>query len=304
MTEKTEHIIEALAFLICADRMTGRTELGPSGADKFVPQIHRVPAAMFDGFEPFDRDDEESWVLNGKTAYDQPVWPVDCAVAHLYGEAQEEVDWPEGTWTFTRFKTLAPKEWRGVLHRFYPRMVDEMQMYVRPNGKVETVRNPYALLPDGTVISPARTTSGGTRGHNSPVANYVMDTSFWGTRGSHRTEDDVHLAIALIGGLMLRKRYLWSVLIGEGSGPRARLFTDVVGMREIFRLRDIPPGKARRAALLHWVREHWRKRRDPSANDRAWVKAHIRGVWSYQWNGLLCQIVPSESDIDLLEPPP
>jgi hypothetical protein len=297
VTEKTEHIIEALAFLICAEG--GRSEI-----DDYLPPIHKVPAARFDGFEPMTGTGEDDWILVGKTAADQPMWPVDCAAAFPTAQYGEPDDcWPEGTWQFTRFKTLVPKEWRGVLQRFYPRMVDQMQMFVRPNGKAETIRTPYAILADGHVISPMRATGGG-HGMNSPTANYQIDAAWFGYRQGHTAGGDDHRAIAMIGGMMLRKRYLWSVLIGEGKGPRARLFTDIVGMREIFRLRDIPPGKARRAALLHWVREHWRKRRDPTANDRAWVKAHIRGVWSYQWNGLLCQIVPSESDIDLLEPPP
>jgi hypothetical protein len=58
----------------------------------------------------------------------------------------------------------------------------------------------------------------------------------------------------VVAGFSLRRRYLWSVLIGEAEDePRGRFVTDPLGVREVFRLRDVPPGKQRRAALLHWV---------------------------------------------------
>jgi hypothetical protein len=90
------------------------------------------------------------------------------------------------------------------------------------------------------------------------------------------------------------------VLLGEGVGPRARFVTDVQGIREVFRLRDVPAGQKRRAALLHWVKEHWRKQRCLTANDRIWVRTHLRGTWAFNWNGLHGQIEPSSDDIDWL----
>jgi hypothetical protein len=66
----------------------------------------------------------------------------------------------------------------------------------------------------------------------------------------------------------------------------------------MFRLRDVPPGKQRRAALLHWVRAHWRQRRQTVEADKVWIRAHLRGAWSYTWNGLQCQIEPSELDVE------
>jgi hypothetical protein len=86
------------------------------------------------------------------------------------------------------------------------------------------------------------------------------------------------------------------VLLGEEGVPRARFVTDPIGVRAAFRLRDIPAGKTRRAALRHWVQEHWRKRRDPSKEDRAFVREYLRGATHFGWSGLSCQIEPSKED--------
>jgi len=101
----------------------------------------------------------------------------------------------------------------------------------------------------------------------------------------------------LAHGIMLRREYLWSVLLGEPGIPRARFVTDPLGVREAFRLRDIPSGKSRRAALRHWVRNHWRKHGRDSEADRAWVRAHMRGATDFTWNGFMCRVEPSRDDM-------
>jgi hypothetical protein len=68
----------------------------------------------------------------------------------------------------------------------------------------------------------------------------------WATRDSG---DEGLRLVRLVAGFSLRRRYLWSVLIGEAEDePRARFVTGPLGVRELFRLRDVPPGKQRRAA--------------------------------------------------------
>jgi hypothetical protein len=86
----------------------------------------------------------------------------------------------------------------------------------------------------------------------------------WATRDTAEEATRMVKLMPVIAGFSLRRRYLWSVLMGEAENePRARFVTDPVGVREVFRLRDISPGKRRRAALLHWVRANWRQRRPP-----------------------------------------
>lgn len=97
--------------------------------------------------------------------------------------------------------------------------------------------------------------------------------------------------------LQFVRRYDWRVNIAIDSGPSVAFVTDPIGAREVFRLRDIPNGGERRAALLHWVSEHWRKRRKDPDEERK-VRAHLRGATEFQWNGLRCCIRPSEFDAE------
>lgn len=292
MTDKLDEVIEALTFLLCGDAWDRRM------AKTHADPVHLISSSLFDGFEPMFRGDDDDLVLIGDHPGDQPVWPVDVALGFAWAQhdSDDEGDnWTDGAWQFHRYKTLDPKEWRGKLHRVYPRMVDNMVLTVSPDGKRSAARFPLAIVGDKVTV-PSHVNNGLSL--SSATANMVPD---WGWYGRNRTVDEQSLhAVQSLGGFMLRRRYYWSVLIGEGHGPRARFITDIAGMREVFRLRDIPPGRARRAALLHWVREHWRKRRLPGANDRHFVRQHLRGVWSYQWNGLHCQIEPSVEDLEAL----
>lgn len=85
----------------------------------------------------------------------------------------------------------------------------------------------------------------------------------------------------------------WRVLIGWENSPRVMFTTDPLGVREVFRLRDIPNGASRRSALRHWVTDHWRR---TGEEKRSEVRAHLRGSVEFSWGGLRCKIVPSAAD--------
>jgi hypothetical protein len=277
-----DRTLDALAHLICTDH---------------TPSLNAVPSASiskFDGFEilgGYDDDDHEAFLLVSDPS-DQPVWPVSVTTAiHLRGDEATELGFPAGTWMFNKFETLDKAKWRGRLQRASPRMFEHSVLWAQPDGKQSSEVTPLAIFGSRIVTaSPAN-----NLGRRSDVGDPVP--AFFG----HKWDDEGRLwGAKIVGGLMLRRRYMWSVLLGDGTGPRARFITDVVGVRQIFRLRDIPPGRLRRAALLHWVSEHWRKRRNLSSNDRTWVREHLRGSWSYAWNGLRCQIEPSVEDLEWL----
>lgn len=112
--------------------------------------------------------------------------------------------------------------------------------------------------------------------------------------------DDANTQTDLIVGAQFSSRYYWRVLLGYQGHPRIAFMTDPVGAAAAFRLRDIPEGRERRAALRHWVTEHWRKNRtDPSEEHR--VRAHLRGATEFSWNGLRCSIVPAAFDRERAE---
>lgn len=98
-------------------------------------------------------------------------------------------------------------------------------------------------------------------------------------------------------GIALRHRYEWAVNIGFSNTPTVRISTDPTGMKELFRLRDVSPGRDRRDALMNWVSDHWRKERfDPEVE--TYVRKHLRGGTKFDWRGFECEIVPAGFDIE------
>jgi len=270
-----DSVLESLASLIAGE--DGRTAL--------VWPKARV--AAFDGFEMFDNriKDSEGTELLFTDPSDAPVWPMDVRWAfRVDSSGRAGAD----GWMFKRVTTLRPQDWRGKLRYVLPRMVEHHEMFVPPNGHAESSIAPLAIT--GKTVSIA-----GSRNH--PMSGFAMDHSqvYEVTAREANTRNEV-FDVGLAHGLELRREYLWSVLLGEEGIPRARFVTDILGIREAFRLREAPAGKSRRAALRHWVREHWRRQNRESAADRAWVRAHLRGATEFAWSGLRCRIEPSRED--------
>ena len=95
------------------------------------------------------------------------------------------------------------------------------------------------------------------------------------------------------------RRYHWRVVLGYEGRPGLSFVTDPTGVLETFQNREIPGGRSRRQALLHWVEQHWRRSRvDPDALHR--VRAHLRGARTFKWNDLLCTVHESEFDKELV----
>jgi len=84
----------------------------------------------------------------------------------------------------------------------------------------------------------------------------------------------------------------WQVNISAGMPQSVTLLTDPVGVKEWFRLRDVPDGKNRRSALLHWVSKHSRQsRKDPESEIQ--VRAYLRGASEWDWFGMGCRVIPA-----------
>jgi len=81
----------------------------------------------------------------------------------------------------------------------------------------------------------------------------------------------------------------------ESICPSLTLLTDPTGVKEFWKLRDIPEGKRRRSALMHWVEMHWRQsRNDPDVE--VFVRKHLRGQASLTQGRFQAEIVPSKQD--------
>ena len=98
-------------------------------------------------------------------------------------------------------------------------------------------------------------------------------------------------------GLTFNSDYEWYVDLRREAGLELSFVTDPIGAQAIFRLRDMPEGAARRAALRNWVMEHWRRTRACETK----VRQHLRGAVEFDWYGLHCTIRPSPDDLRLNE---
>ena len=207
------------------------------------------------------------------------IWPVNCPTVGLANrDHYSEVDrWPEGSLNFSRVHTIRPADARKVgASIFSHKMVADEMVICSPDGTAQSAWCPYAFM----------------NGHWVAAAPHRIT----GGRGKHDNEIAVQMNI----GFALALRYEWTVWIGQSDLPRISFLTDPIGVREVFRLRDIPEGKARRAALRHWVQAHWRKRRKDEEAE-IWIRRHFRGATDFTWNGLRCRVNPPAFDIEQVE---
>lgn len=272
MSDLLESVIDALAHLIGGSDVRQHTKLPKPVISKY------------DGFEIIDsrisKDDDELHIPDNLG--DVPFWPMDARAGVC----------TDTFWLFKSIRTTSAKEWRGKVKMTPSRMIEICETGVYPTGETFSSVCPYGVM-GGKLVE--------LFVHNHPMAGIRVHPGDVYSRGSSFVDDidkNTPLLDYQIGqAIELRREYLWSVVIGEEGIPRARFSTDPIGIREAFRLRDIPPGKARRAALRHWVREHWRKNRTTSAADRAFISAYLRGATLFTWDGLSCEIQPSRDDM-------
>ena len=106
----------------------------------------------------------------------------------------------------------------------------------------------------------------------------------------------IHERASMLISLQFSRRYNWRVLVGATEhAPRLAIDCQPESARKLFGARDIPPGRKRRAALRHWVTEHFR---NVQAEVPTAVRSHFRGAETFDWAGLHCEIEPSEHDKD------
>jgi len=91
----------------------------------------------------------------------------------------------------------------------------------------------------------------------------------------------------------------WTVKVAiDPKCPMVSIPTDPTGIKEVWKLRDVAPGKKRRDALLHWVESHWRQNRvDPEMETM--VRKHLRGSREFSCGDLRMQV--RESEVDALK---
>lgn len=105
--------------------------------------------------------------------------------------------------------------------------------------------------------------------------------------------ETVSAGVQVALGLAFTNFYWWKVELAFEGGLSVAIRTNPTGVRELFRLRDVPNGSNRRKALKNWVSQHWRSKHSEQS-DLVFVRKHLRGSERFSWNGLLCQITPSD----------
>lgn len=97
-------------------------------------------------------------------------------------------------------------------------------------------------------------------------------------------------------GRAFSSQYEWQARISM-PGPFGGLTipTSATNARDLFATRDRAPGVSRRAALLHWVKSHTRRSR-ANPNEEREVRAHLRGIRKFSWNGFGVELSPPKDD--------
>jgi hypothetical protein len=114
-------------------------------------------------------------------------------------------------------------------------------------------------------------------------------------QGVSATSTPLAERMELVVGAQFTARYDWHVDVGLPDAPRVSIPCKAEEARELFATRDLPPGKERRAALLHWVQEHYRRKGEEAP---VHVRPHLRGATEFAWESMTCAIRPSAFDRD------
>lgn len=233
------------------------------------------PLSAFQNLEPlgFGRYDDDRRFFVPEDCKPDLVWPINVGVI----AERSKYD----NLTFGRMRSITPKEARGYATRFSPFMVRYDHASVT-NGQLLTCASLLSWIGGQWVDSQVRT---------------VWDSKGRIDRLGLTTNRDEGLQAQLMTSVALTQRYEWAASFALPESPSIRIATDPTGIKEFFKLRDIPEGKDRREALMTWVTDHWRQdRKDPDIE--LYVRKHLRGATKFEWGGFNCEILPSLYDIE------
>ena len=237
---------------------------------------------FFDGAEPFVRTDlmhgGQDTIQGAEPS--EVTWPVDLKIITRFDTRDDDDDIDEGNttaagWHFQRWRSLTAQQARGRLK----------------------IALPYPI--EWTIAVPRlKSAQQFICGHPKPelwvpieMAGTVRQSRLGGNEAP-----DIFSARMRVGlGIWKLRPQQWRVYFSIDGRAGIELPSDPLGVRAAFRLRDIPEGKSRRAALRHWVTEHWRQNRDDPSEEIK-VREHLRGATTFVWSGLRCKITPSLED--------
>jgi hypothetical protein len=107
-------------------------------------------------------------------------------------------------------------------------------------------------------------------------------------------QEEFALSASMMFSFALTERYEWHAAFGAEDGPRLLLPTSSGGASALFKNRELMEGAKRRAALRHWVHNHYRSKE----TDIAYVRDHLRGATRFSWCDLPCELLVSAFDLE------
>ena len=166
------------------------------------------------------------------------------------------------------------KKLRGKVAKFYPIVVEVTACFIKKDGTYETFMRYLTLI------------NGQWRIICTTHEREHLRTDFL------KFKEDMHNAVKLAIGLAFSNRYDWFIEFGYKDGATLSFPCTPEHCKDVFKMRDVPDGKSRRAALKNWVASHKRKVGDSQVD----VRKHLRGSYNFNYDGLFCKIHPSEYD--------
>lgn len=211
----------------------------------------------------------------------------------------------DGTWLFERFQNVPPEILIKYNQSPTPIMLEHVMLKatVGADIKYESMRN-FFLYEEGGFWRPVQWTDDMTgeflKDKNDPPGMAHADTLLPDPDHEESVAwfEMIDYTVKQAMARQFARRYQWRVLFRDHPRGTASLslLTDPKGALAAFKLRDKPKSAARRPALKHWVRKHWRQNR--GGNSESLVKAHLRGETKFTFEGMECLILPSPYDVE------
>ena len=221
-----------------------------------------LPEINVDSLLPW-RQDETICVDDGK---EPAIWPMDHAIA---------LPTEENGVIIIFCRTVKPRDLRGKTRMVFPLSVDLGSLTIDEYGELVDWGRGYYGRSGRRWVSLER----GGSPHHFVNSNQFAD------------------AANLIIGAALAMRYEWSAVFSYPTGIRLRYGCSAEGALGLFKDRNAPE-EGRRKALLHWVRQHWRKTSDPEISRE--VRKHLRGVTQFEWRRQEVSLIPSEYELETM----
>lgn len=112
-----------------------------------------------------------------------------------------------------------------------------------------------------------------------------------------RSVEEITAQMGLMCGHQFSHEYEWRVTIGYRNSLHIILPTNASGVAQFLAMRDSTPDRSRRAALRHWVEQHWRTLPSDRETETR-VRAHMRGQERYTWGDMDGTIIPAMAALE------